>query len=105
MRILDRKLLLDLLTALATSLALTTSAFLFGYFYAHSRWLEGVRPGVLLSWLLHYLPTSAAQGKGRSSRGGGSTASAWTACPMPSGTPPAPRKEPSPPTAKGEAWW
>lgn len=62
MRILDRKLLLDLLTALATSLALTTSAFLFGYFYAHSRWLEGVRPGVLLSWLLHYLPTSAAQG-------------------------------------------
>lgn len=46
----------------APNLLLATSAFLFAYFYAHARWMEGVPLPLLLYWLLHYLPTSLAQG-------------------------------------------
>lgn len=51
-----RHLLKESLPVLLFALGFLTLVFLFGFFYAGARWLEGVPLGKVLYWLAHHIP-------------------------------------------------
>jgi len=59
--ILNRYVFSEVFLASILSLALYVIIFLFGFFYASSRWLDGVGLGLILKWLAYHVPGVVVQ--------------------------------------------